>query len=146
MSLNKIFTINYLNEIKVIFNNFDENKDGYIEIHNIERALRILGLNPYPEEMKDIFKDLKGKSISFFALLYIINRLSKNTNFYLELIDSFEVFDIAHTGRIHINLVKKILKNTKYPFSNEQIEELLSDLELIKDTVNYKELVEKILK
>lgn len=144
MSLGQVITSD---QLRILHDSFDAfaGDDGYIEPEVIERALRAAGYNPSIAEMTDIYEDIERKPIAFNAFLYISYRHSRNVNVEQELVDAFHVFDTKEVGLLPTKEIKKILKNIKRPFTDDQIDELIKDTNPFNDLVDYKKFVHLML-
>lgn len=145
MSISKVISLQIMDEAKSAFDTFDSNSDGYIEPQLIERALRAVGLNPTSEEMIDILRDTGNCMISYFSFLYIIYRHSRNVDTEAELVDSLRVLDKDDSGRIYVEDLVRLCKSIRRPFTDEQIQSVLNDSDVVKGKVDYKDFVQKLL-
>ena len=145
MTISQTISLSFLDEAKNAFDVFDDNKDGYIESRLIERALRALGFNPTSDEMVDILRDVDNRMISYFAFLYIIYRHSRNVDTAGELIDALEILDKDSSGFIYVEDLVRLCKSIRRPFTDEQIQSVLNDSEVVKGKVNYADFVQKLL-
>lgn len=145
MSLAQIITSRQLQTLHEAFDTFDTDGDGYIEPNLIERALRACGYNPSISEMTDIYEDIQRRPISFSAFLYISYRHSRNSNVEQELIDAFHVFDEKETGYIPTKDIKNVLTSIKRPFTDAQIDELVTQTKPWNNLVDYKKFVHILL-
>ena len=140
----ELFTADQYQNIKSVFQSYDENHDGILTSDEFEQAFRTLGMNPSPEEVSDMLDDANG-DLSFDAFIYLLYYHSRSANVTEELIDSFQVFDKDGKGTLPIETVKKILKSVRKPFTDEQIDDVLSKLQIEQGNVNYEELAEHLI-
>jgi calmodulin len=144
-----VFTPEQRENFKNAFDAFDEDRDDRVAVDQLGKLIRAVGFNPLPEEVEDMIEDIGGSTFTFDAFLYIIFRHSREADPEGELVDSFRVFDKGGTGRLELDLVRRILHNLKQPFTDDQIDELLSDgdvdLEIDQGTLNYAKLVKRMI-
>ena len=145
MTLSRVITAHQLQVLHDAFDAFDVDQDGYIEADVIERALRACGYNPSIAEMTDIYEDIQRRAISFNSFLYLSYRHGRNVNVEQELIDALQVFDENNTGYLPAKELKKILKGLKRPFTDDQIDELITQTKPWNNLVDYKKFVHIML-
>ena len=145
MNKSKILTPQFLIKLRNSFDIFDEDDDFYINSKYIEKALRLSGLNPSFEEIQDILNELEGREISFSSFIYIAYKHSRYCNVEKELYDSFFLFDKKQTGFLSLEIIKKILKNIKRPFLDEQIELILNNRIIKNNLVDYKSFINSLI-
>ena len=133
-----------IEEIRVVFNSYDDDNDGLIQPEIIERVIRALGYNPTPAEMEDILLDVKNQAISFNTFAYIIHCHSRYVHPEKDLIQSFSMFDKDRSGFLPVTTVRNILKNINNSFTDEQIDEYLEKLSL-EGLVDYSKLAHLLL-
>lgn len=146
MSAREIMTKEYIERLRSVFENFDDDNDGEVEIVILERALRAFGLNPTKDEMSDILSDCsRFNTINFNTFAYIVYHLVRATSTEKELINAFRLFDSDGVGKIKIELAKNILLNINRPFNEKHIEDIMKRLENDNRFIDYKELVRLLL-
>ena len=133
-----------LQELNAAFKGFADKSSGNLGAENIEKALRSTGLNPTPEEVEDIIEEI-GDECDFKTFAYIAYMHSRCIDVEGELVESFEIFDKEGKGFLPVSKIKEILKKIKNPFTDEQIEQLLSKVNVTNNTVNYTEFVKAML-
>ena len=140
------FTIEDRENFKNAFDAFDENRDDLIETSDLGKLLRAVGFNPMPEEVEDMIEDVGQSTLDFNSFLYICSRHAREVDPEQELVDAFRVFDKEGTGKIKTDTIRKILRNLRQPFSDDQISELLGQANIDKqDCVKYHEFVKVML-
>ena len=140
------FTIEEREDFKNVFDSFDENKDNIIETNNIGKLLRAVGYNPTDEEVEDMIEDINSPNLDFNSFLYIVSRHAREVDPEDELIEAFKVFDKEGTGKLHKDMIRKILSNLKQPFTEDQILELFYQAEFDENEyTDYKSFVKIML-
>jgi calmodulin len=131
------------------FDAFDEDRDDRVAVEQLGKLIRAVGFNPLPEEVEDMIEDIGAPTFEFDSFLYIMFRHSREADPEGELVESFKVFDKGGTGRLELDLVRRILRNLKQPFTDDQINDLLGDgdidLEIDQGTLNYAKLVKRMI-
>ena len=147
MSLSNVIPPEARENYKNAFDAFDEDRDDYITADVLGKLLRALGYNPKPEEVQDMIDDVGGDGkIDFDSFMYLVSRHAREADPEKELIDAFRVFDKTGKGKLHQDIIIKILKNIKQPFTDEQIEEVLKKTKINRDgTIDYSEFVSILL-
>lgn len=131
---------------KNAFDAFDENRNDFIETADLGKLLRAVGFNPTPEEIEDMIEDVGSQRLDFSSFLYIASRHAREVEPEQELIDAFRVFDKNGTGRLKTDTIRKILRNLKQPFTEDQIAELLGQATIDnQDCIKYKDFVKVML-
>ena len=141
----QIVTAEQLERLHNAFDAFDDNNDGMIDPPILVKALRAVGFNPTPEEVEDMEEDVGSKPISFSTFMYIVYHHSRYVDVEQELINAFRVFDKDKKGRLPVATVKAILQNTRQPFTEAQIDDILEHATVRNGLVDYTNLVKVIL-
>jgi Ca2+-binding EF-hand superfamily protein len=140
-----MLTSNDFARFKLVFEGFDEDKDGFIAFPVLEEALRSLGLNPTAEELEDMQLEVGRRPISFNVFLYIAFRHSRHVDVEDEVIKIFRLFDRGRTGRLPAQKVKEILRRYEKPFTPAQISDVLSQADVQDGLVDYENMVRAVL-
>jgi calmodulin len=115
-----------LDEIRLVFDTFDDQKRGFLELSVLEKALRCLGLNPSEADMEDIISDLQGKPCNLQSFIYLVFVQSRNFDFEGDAIRAFRAFDQERKGKLPQNTIRAILRKVPDPFSDEQIDRIFA--------------------
>ena len=128
------------------FEEFDDDKDGYIETSMVERALRSIGLNPTSNEMNDIMNDISSSNkLSLNGYLYIAHRVGCYADTEKQLIKAFTLFDKDGTGKVHKTVVRDVLSKLKRPLTEGQFEKLFASLKIDNGFVDIKQLAKALI-
>lgn len=142
---NQIITIDKLEMLHSVFDAYDEDNDGKIDYEKMETLIRAVGYNPTPEEVDDMILDVQRRPFSFCQFLYIVYRHSRAASVEDDLVTAFKVFDRNKSGRLPVATIRSILENTRQPFSSDQIDDLLEQVDVQNDEVDYTMLAHAIL-
>ena len=140
-----------INSARSSFTSFDKDNDGLIAFDELERCLRTLKLNPTAEEASAMIEDAKnaGNSagVSFSTFLYIFAHARRNNDAENELANAFRILRKKGSpdGRIPIETVKRILRETRQAFTEQQIEDIIEHSNVKNGFVDYKSLAHVIL-
>lgn len=138
-------TIDETEKLHNVFDAYDDDNDGRIDNAQLETVLRASGYNPTPEEIEDMQVDINHRPFTFTQFLYIAYRHSRAISAEDELIAAFKLFDRNKTGKLPVLTVRSILENTKQPFTSDQIDDLLDQVDVQNDEVDYVALSHAIL-
>ena len=135
-----------LDRYKASFEEFDDDKDGYIDVSMIERALRSIGLNPSSDDINDIMTDVSSSNrLSLNSYLYIAYHVGCYANTEKQLLRALTLFDKDGTGKIHKTVVKEILTSLKRPFTDGQIEKVFNTVKIDNGYINIKQLAQVLV-
>jgi calmodulin len=141
----RIFSQDEARKYKRSFDAYDDDNDGRVAVEHLGRVIRAIGFNPLPEEVADMIEDIQGPSFDFDSLLYILSRHAREADPEAELVDCFKVFDKDGSRRLKVSLVSQILRSLRKPFTDAQINRLLSKLEIDEsETVDLTELAKEM--
>ena len=140
-----------INLARSAFNSFDKDNDGVVAFDELERCLRTLQLNPTAEEAAAMIEDAKeagnSSGATFSTFLYIFAHARRNNNALNELINAFRVIRKKGSpeGRIPVETVKRILRETRQAFTEKQIDDIIEHSNVKNGFVDYKSLAHVIL-
>ena len=134
------------NEYKNIFDEYDKNKDGYIDKKELKLILNKIDKNLNQNEINDVFDQISssGKGIDFDDFLEFLNEIQVNKKGNKinvdEIITAFQYFDRDHNGYISISELKYILSSLGEKMSKNEVKEIFDNCDLNKDgKIDYKE-------
>ena len=128
-----------------MFKYFDRNGKGYISREDLPTAIRALGFLVTTFELRDLATYLDPNKTNKYALkafltgIYAVKDRKPDKN---EIYKSLSVFDRTHTGRIHIESLRKILTEIGDIVDDNEFDTVMSELETTDDYVNIEDLVE----
>jgi Ca2+-binding EF-hand superfamily protein len=130
------------------FNAFDDDRDGKIPPKQLGKLLRAVGFNPYPEEVQDMIADAcpHGAMLEFDGFYYLLSQYARAVDPEADLVASFRLFDKRGTGRLSEQTIANILRSIKHPFTESQIDEILSQATRDENSmIDYREFVQLML-
>ena len=137
---------NKKNEYKKIFDEYDKNKDGFIDKKELKSILNRIDKNLEQNEINEVFDQVSssGKGIDFDDFLEFLNEIEKNKKRNEinvdEIITAFQYFDRDHNGYISMSELKYILTSLGEKMSNKEVKEIFNNCDLNKDgKIDYKE-------
>ena len=114
--------------IKEVFDYYDQDKDGFINLKVLPSALRSLGVNPSESEIHELLIDtgleesdrIKFDDYSFMAKKLLEVKVPKD-----ELLKAFTELDTSNEGKIEKGEFVRIMSNLGDPLTEEEINEIL---------------------
>jgi len=134
---------------KLIFDLFDDDKDGFITTDNLGNIMKSLG-NEYDqttlEDMMNESDKNHDKMIDFNEFMNLINRRIHETDPTEEYIEAFKIFDRDGSGRILIDELREILLVFGENVSENEIELFFREANVKNDGyIDYKEFIKLLL-
>ena len=134
---------------KLIFELFDDDKDGFITAENLGNIMKSLGNEYDPSTLKDMMNDgnrKNGKMLDFNEFIVMMNKRINETDPTEEYIEAFKIFDKDGSGRILIDELKEILLVLGENINNDEIELFFKDANVKNDGyIDYKEFIKLLL-
>jgi len=140
-----------LNEAKELFGLFDKNSEGSVDINELGTMLRGLNLSPTEEEVNNIKKEIDPSDSGKFnqdAFLEIIRKRPKETDTIEDLTKAlaFLVSEDKTSSTIDAEEFKKFMTSKGEPLQSAEIEEVLSDFNIVQDEkINIKEFATQLM-
>ena len=134
-----------IQEYHEAFNFFDTAKQGYIQVNDVGKVMRAVGLNPSESELERIVRSVKNK-VGFNEFLNLASKtMTENRVNEQQIRDAFKIFDSYGNGLVNLMQMKVSLQNLGECLSNEEVDELIREADIdCEGNINYEELV-KIL-
>ena len=111
--------------IKEVWYMFDIDKNGTIERDEFCQVLKELNINPGPEDMAEIFKELDNNSTGVIDydefLEFMIKRLQSLNNNADELDNMFKCFDPTNKGFFGVTELKDVTEHLGCKFDEENL-------------------------
>ena len=137
-------------EIRDVFAVIDTNKNDSIDVSELGKGLRALGLNPSNAEVNDFMHQYDKDNNSVltleeFAELYIkIKEESKTTQEEIE--EQFKKLDVNGDGKIDAEELKKVLMHGDEKLTDEEIQEIIAEFDTNGDgKISLQEFVNGVL-
>ncbi|XP_059178304.1 uncharacterized protein LOC131957481 [Physella acuta] len=140
-----------IRDLKIVFDIFDTNSDGYIGPLDLRKALRTLGFKVSKQEAIQISSDVKVKGkkteINFNEFLEIvIDRQGDTRDIYDEIQKGFEMLDFDNTGTISIEKLKRACTLSGIKFTQKELEDMMEEADVNGDgNVDQSEFIQIML-
>uniref|UniRef100_A0AC35U0R7 EF-hand domain-containing protein n=1 Tax=Rhabditophanes sp. KR3021 TaxID=114890 RepID=A0AC35U0R7_9BILA len=137
--------------LKEIFNLYDEELDGKIDVSQIGDVIRASGLKPTNAQVKKAFggDDMKkgSKRITFEEWLPIYEQVSKEKEVgsFADFLEGLKVFDKDETGKIFKNELRHVLLALGERLTADEADELLKEAADTDGLVNYEAFIKKVV-
>ncbi|XP_066263988.1 calmodulin-like [Branchiostoma lanceolatum] len=129
------------------FIKYDKKKTGKMDIHDLFRALRMLGLNPTEEQVISIRRDIDDGSgvVHFDDFCNIVRRLmyqAEQEHAADDLRVAFQMFDKEGSGYIRATEFRKVMTTLGYRMSVQEVDDILKMVDVTGDgMINYEEFI-----
>jgi len=139
------------NELKEIFNLYDEELDGKVDGTQIGDVVRAAGLKPTNAAVTKAsgqeYKRKGEKRLSFEEWLPIYEQLTKekDAGSFADFMEGLKVFDKEECGKILAAELRHILLALGERLSTEEVDELLKGVEDSEGLVNYEAFIKKVM-
>ncbi|KAI6240087.1 EF-hand domain-containing protein [Aphelenchoides fujianensis] len=139
------------NELKEIFNLYDEELDGKIDGTQIGDVVRAAGLKPTNAAVWKAagqeYKRKGEKRLTFEEWLPIYEQLTKekDAGSFADFMEGLKVFDKEECGKILSAELRHILLALGERLSTEEVDELLKGVEDSEGLVNYEAFIKKVM-
>ncbi|XP_056022817.1 calmodulin-like isoform X4 [Ostrea edulis] len=136
-------------EMREIFSLFDKDCDGYIDVRELGKVLRSMGMNPTEMEIEDLinqYRDIDDGKLNFSEVMKILAIKSKEppeTEEYLR--EAFRAFDKDGSGNITMIELRQIMTNHGEKLTDEEVAEMIQEADDGKGEVHYEDFVKLIL-
>ncbi|KAG5451035.1 Myosin-2 essential light chain [Clonorchis sinensis] len=136
----------FMEEAREVFSLYDLEGDGRVELKNIGKTLRALGLNPREADVKRVCTDL-GDRISFEMFIPIYQTLAKEEQKTDRevFIEAFRIFDKDSNGMISAAELRHLMCGLGEALTDYECDQLVSGLEDSKGLVPYEAFVQRVL-
>ena len=135
-------------EIREIFTLFDKNSDGLVNTSELGTIVRALSLNPTEQEVDSMKKSVDPNNTGSFdqnSLISLIGRRARETDTLDSLIDALRVFDQDKDGKLSVEEFKYAMTSLGEQMKPDEVEEIITDTELIYDGYLYIEEFAKMM-
>jgi calmodulin len=125
-----------LKECRIIFDEFDKDKDGNILTSDLGDVMRILGAAPSEEELDQIKEEIESNGdnlVNFETFLKIFENQLQNQDSEEDIINEFKKLDNNGNGTITENDLRKLMSNYENALSENEIEQILEEANVDED-------------
>ena len=137
------------NELQVVFDQFDKDKDGKISGKELENAMVSMGQNPTEDEINEMMKEVdlnQDGLIDFDEFMILMTKSSPDTQTEEEVINAFRVFDKEGNGLIASSELKHIMMTIGDKMTEEEADEMVNEADIDEDgMINYEEFVRMMM-
>ena len=116
-------------QIKEVWQVFDQDGSGSIERDELELVLNKLGLKPSEAEMQELIEEIDKDgdgTIDYSEFLRLMASKLKDAHTEEELGEAYRVFDIKNRKRFGAKELTEIAKGLKCGFSEDEINEMIA--------------------
>jgi Ca2+-binding EF-hand superfamily protein len=131
------------NEYREMFQYFDRDKTGFLDLKQLKLLMRALGEDPTEAELNRMAPS--GK-IDFNA--FLANRQEKwaKAQSGEDVKNAFAFFDLDGSGRANVAELQRILTTYGEPLTQEEMNRLIQDADGQSGTIDYNRFVDKMKK
>jgi Ca2+-binding EF-hand superfamily protein len=127
-----------------LFNEFDKNKSGYLELKEVSTALRKCLQDLGENEIKKTIDEVSNryKMVDYNTFSSIIYKKTKGIDIADEVISAFKVFDKNDKGIISVNELRGVLTTIGDALTQKEIDAMINEADVDGDgNINYEEFV-----
>ena len=109
-------------QMREIFNMFDQDKDGEIDMDELRRIFRQMGQDPSTDELIDVLVEVDGDGngiIEYEEFRIMIERMVEDQEDLV--IEAFKVFDKDQDGKIQIGEFGVVMKQLGENITDEEV-------------------------
>lgn len=130
--------------LKDVFALFDRSAKGAVPASDIGDLLRAVGHNPTQADIAKL-QDQHPKEIDFNTFKALAAESKSDIGKPEDYIKAFQIFDRDMTGFISLGELKYILTSIGEPLSETEVSELLKNVQVKDEQVDYADFVKSIL-
>lgn len=130
--MTKEFTDDEIKEMKSIFDLFDRQMEGIVEIEGLGTLMRSCGSFPMESEIDKIKEQLLSENKNYFdfdKFVEIMMKKYKEFDPENELLESFKVFDVENEGKVEVDIFQHVMKKHYPDIEDEKLQEILQSLQ-----------------
>lgn len=145
--MTKEFTDEEIKEMKSIFDLFDRQMEGTVELEGLGTLMRSCGSFPMECEIDKIKEQVLNENkncFDFDKFLEIMKKKYKESDPENELLESFKVFDIENEGKVEVDIFQHVMKKHYPDIEDKRLQEIVQSLHE-EDKVDYVKNFEKFL-
>jgi calmodulin len=140
------FSDSEIAEFKEAFCLFDKDGDGKINTTEVGTVMRSLGHMPTEEEVGNIVKGVKNKSVDFPEFLSLLAKNAKPAASEGEIKEAFRVFDKDGNGLVSASELRHVMTNLGEKLTEDEIDEMIREADDDGDgQIKYEEFVKMMV-
>ncbi|CAH1775888.1 unnamed protein product [Owenia fusiformis] len=120
-----------IRDLKIVFDTFDGNSDGYLNVVEFRKAFKVLGFRINKKVAKQMVTDVdlrKKGAIEFNEFLeFVIERQMDSRDVKAEIMQGFDMFDYDKQSKISMDNLKQACRETGVKFSIQELEEMMEE-------------------
>jgi len=138
-------TGNVSREIKDAYEQFDANRDGYIDPDDLKIAMKSLGFEFTQEELQRFLLELDPKNtgnIDFQSFSDLIRNKMAERDTLEQIQMAFQMLDMEKSGKITFSNLKKVAKELGETISDQELHEMINEADTDNDgEISFEEFV-----
>jgi Ca2+-binding EF-hand superfamily protein len=124
MRASQVFTEEQRATFKNAFDSFDGDGSGSVPVQSLAALLIGRGFNPRPDELDDMLEDIAAPAFDLDTFLYIVYRYARANDPEADLLAGLRIA-AKFSERLDAKAIRQILSQSKEPWTEEQINQLL---------------------
>ncbi|KAI9325211.1 centrin-1 [Zopfochytrium polystomum] len=123
-------TAQQLQEIREVFDLFDTDGSGSIDLSELRIVMRSLGFNPTKEEvwaMASEFASEEEPSLSFDEFLFLMAAKLSEKDTHAEMMRAFRLFDVEGRGKISFKDLKRVARELGEDMGDDEIQMMIDE-------------------
>ena len=138
-------TGNVSREIKDAYEQFDANRDGYIDPDDLKIAMKSLGFEFSQDELQRFLLELDPKNtgnIDFQSFSDLIRNKMAERDTLEQIQMAFQMLDMEKSGKITFSNLKKVAKELGETISDQELHEMINEADTDNDgEISFEEFV-----
>jgi len=135
-----LFNQSQIQEFKEAFTMIDQNRDGIIDVSDLQAIYQQIGREGDPKVLKEMIAE-SPKELNFTHFLTLFGEKLHGTDPESALRDAFTLFDEEKKGQLAEEYVKDLLMNVGDQFSKDEIKQVWKEAPIEGGMLDYLKLV-----
>lgn len=127
-----------IRDLRIVFETFDGNSDGYLNIVELRKSFRVLGFKINKKMAKQMIMDVdlrKKGAIEFNEFLeFVIERQMDSRDVHAEIMQGFDMFDFDKQGKISMDNLKQACRDAGVKFSIQELNDMMEEADINGDS------------
>ncbi|CAF3383410.1 unnamed protein product [Rotaria sp. Silwood1] len=132
-------------EIKEVFELFDNDKDNELDYHEFKIALRALGFDIQKAEVERLMHDYDRQGtnkITYHDFHEVAGEMVLQRDLHEEILKAFKLFDDDETGKISLKKLRRIAREIGDNVNEEELKAMIDEFDLDGDgEINFDEFM-----